>query len=376
MSIPVTLPGIHFDPDNYQQLLSQKSRTVRELLAAFDPPPATVVASPVEHFRMRAEFRIWHETTSEGSRCHYVMFDAKQSKKPVKIERFPIVNQSISQLMAPLLVAINNNFTLHKRLFQIEFLSNSTDELLVTLIYHKQLDDSWEQQAALLQKQFHIAIIGRARKQKRILLRDYVTEQLIINGQPFFYQQKENSFTQPNAAINAQMIEWVCSYFLAQPNYLSSDLLELYCGNGNFTLPLAQHFRKVLATEVSKTSIRSAQYNCALNKIDNIAFIRLSSEETSSALQREREFRRLRDINLDDYQFSAVFVDPPRAGLDAQTLQLVSRFDTIAYISCNPETLASNMKELSKTHRVDKLGVFDQFPYTPHCECGVILIRK
>jgi len=376
MPISTKLPGIDFAPENYQQQLLQKADAVRALLADFNPPQATVIASPVEHFRMRAEFRIWHESDNKHSRCHYVMFDAKQSKQPVKVVYFPIAHKSISELMTPLLTTINANELLYKKLFQIEFLTSTAGEVLVSLIYHRQLDENWENQANNLQEQFNIAIIGRARKQKKALLRDHVTETLNVNGQPFIYEQKENSFTQPNAAINAQMIDWVCSYFSKHLQYASSDLLELYCGNGNFTLPLAQYFNQVLATEISKSSIRSAQKNCQLNNVDNITFVRLSSEETACALRREREFRRLRNLSLDDYQFSSVFVDPPRAGLDAQTLELVSGFDTIAYISCNPQTLASNMQELSKTHNIVSFGIFDQFPYTPHCECGVILQRK
>jgi len=376
MPISNKLPGIDFAPENYQQQLLQKADAVRALLANFNPPQATVIASPVKHFRMRAEFRIWHESDNDHSRCHYVMFDAKQSKQPVKVESFPIAHKSISELMAPLLAAINANKILHKKLFQIEFLTTTAGEVLVSLIYHRQLDENWERQANNLQAQFNIAIIGRARKQKKVLLRDHVTETLSVNGQSFIYEQKENSFTQPNAAINTQMINWVCSYFLKHQQYANSDLLELYCGNGNFTLPLAQHFNQVLATEVSKSSIRSAQNNCQSNHVDNITFARLSSEETACALRREREFRRLRNLNLDDYQFSSIFVDPPRAGLDTQTLNLVSSFDTIAYISCNPQTLASNMQVLNKTHNIVSFGIFDQFPYTPHCECGVILQRK
>ena len=59
----------------------------------------------------------------------------------------------------------------------------------------------------------------------------------------------------------------------------SDDLCELYCGGGNFTIPLSKKFNKVIATEISKTSIKSAKENCALNDVQNIDFIRMSSEE-------------------------------------------------------------------------------------------------
>ena len=56
------------------------------------------------------------------------------------------------------------------------------------------------------------------------------------------------------------------------------------------------------------------------------------------------------------------FVDPPRAGLDPDTVKLVQNYDRILYISCNPHTLCDNLVELSKTHRIEKAALFDQFP--------------
>ncbi|GFH28414.1 uncharacterized protein HaLaN_26898, partial [Haematococcus lacustris] len=55
---------------------------------------------------------------------------------------------------------------------------------------------------------------------------------------------------------------------------------------------------------------------------------------------------------------------------------MVSQFQRIVYISCNPETLIANLKELLKTHRMLSLAAFDQFPYTHHLECGVYLEKK
>lgn len=81
-------------------------------------------------------------------------------------------------------------------------------------------------------------------------------------------------------------------------------------------------------------------------------------------------------FELQDYDFSTVLVDPPRAGLDAATLAQVQRFERIIYISCNPDTLADNLQTLTQTHRLERLAFFDQFPYTHHAECGVYLTKK
>ncbi len=94
------------------------------------------------------------------------------------------------------------------------------------------------------------------------------------------YRQVENSFTQPNAAMNIEMLEWA----LDVTKGATGDLLELYCGNGNFSLALARNFDRVLATEIAKPSVAAAQYNIAANHIDNVQIIRMAAEEFTQAM--------------------------------------------------------------------------------------------
>ncbi|MEP8666102.1 methyltransferase domain-containing protein, partial [Enterobacter cloacae] len=95
----------------------------------------------------------------------------------------------------------------------------------------------------------------------------------------------ENSFTQPNAAMNIQMLEWA----LDVTKGATGDLLELYCGNGNFSLALARNFDRVLATEIAKPSVAAAQYNIAANHIDNVQIIRMAAEEFTQAMNGVRQ---------------------------------------------------------------------------------------
>ena len=195
---------------------------------------------------------------------------------------------------------------------------------------------------------------------------------LPVKGRNYVYRQVENSFTQPNAAVNCKMLEWAIDCTQGS----QGDLLELYCGNGNFSIALTQNFRKVLATEIAKPSVAAAQFNIAENGIDNLQIIRMSAEEFTQAMNGVREFNRLKGIDLKAYQCNTIFVDPPRAGLDPDTVKLVQNYDRILYISCNPHTLCENLQTLSQTHRIEKAALFDQFPYTDHMESGVWLVRK
>ena len=229
--------------------------------------------------------------------------------------------------------------------------------------------------------------ISRSRSQV-VLGNDYVMEEIEVDGRVLTYKQLEGGFTQPNAGISAKMLEWARSAAVsdavsdavgeaAAPARRNDDLLELYCGNGNFTIAMAPVFRAVLATEVSKVSVAAARLNADANGAGNVAFARLSSEELTLALDAGKRFSRLDDVPpLESYDLRTVLVDPPRAGMGEEVSEFVSRFDRIVYISCNPETLAADVRTLRDTHEVARFAAFDQFPYTPHLECGALLIAK
>lgn len=358
---------LSFQPDQYESLLQAKVERVQALLAPYDVPAPKVHQSPTSGFRLRAEFRVWHE----GDRCFYAMFDP-ETKRPVEITEFPIAAEPIQKAMPALLEAVHANPHLKRKLYQVEFLSTLSGELLICLIYHKALDAEWEALARPLQTQLNAKIIGRSRKQKVVLSEDYVIERLSLDDKSYQYQQFEGSFTQPNGVINQQMLNWAKTHG-CDPN---RDLLEMYCGNGNFSIALAANFRQVLATELSKTSIHAAQFNKNVNHIENLTFVRMSAEEVTQALQKVRPFRRLPEALVESYDFSTVLVDPPRAGLDEASCRMIQSYERILYISCNPNTLANNLSLLNNSHRVTQFAVFDQFPYTEHLECAVLLERR
>ncbi|MBT3438106.1 MAG: tRNA (uridine(54)-C5)-methyltransferase TrmA [Oceanospirillaceae bacterium] len=369
--MPVALEPIQ--TEQYPALLEAKTAHIQACFDELDDftagMPLEVYSSKPKNYRMRAEFRLWHENDD----LFYAMFAVGNKRDPIRIECFPQASESINALMQPLLDGVKASTVLRHKLFQMDFLSSQRGEILVSLLYHKQLGDDWLAEAEHLRQQLGINIIGRARKQKHVLGQGYIMETLQIGGQQFHYQQVENAFTQPNASVNEQMIAWACESVARYPQLTKPDLLELYCGNGNFTLPLAGQFRKVMATEIAKSSVNSAHFNLTENNIDNVTIVRLSSEEMTQALAGVRPFRRLADVDLSSFDFGTILVDPPRAGLDPDTLALVQQFDQVIYISCNPETLLDNLQHLKQTHDLKRLALFDQFPYTHHAECGVVL---
>ncbi len=353
------------EADNHS--LEAKVAELRRRFGSRLPRHLEIYPSPPTGYRMRAEFRIWHQ----DERCHYAMYRPGRGGQPYMIEHYPPGSPVITALMPALLTHLNTEPELRHRLFTVEFLTTTSGQAVITLIYHRPLDSRWEAAATKLHSHLGCHVIGRSRGQKLVIGEDYVTETLSVAGRTYHWRQYETGFTQPNAAINREMLAWVAR----EGRKLGGDLLELYCGNGNFTLVMANEFQRVLATEVSKLSVRAAQHNLQRNGADNVALVRMASAEVSDALAGVRPFRRLRHLNLADYTFNTLLVDPPRAGLDEATLRLAKNFTNILYISCNPLSLLENIIDLEAQHRIVSGAVFDQFPGTDHLECGLLLAR-
>jgi tRNA (uracil-5-)-methyltransferase len=113
-------------------------------------------------------------------------------------------------------------------------------------------------------------------------------------------------------------------------------------------------------------SIDAAFYNAQINEVNNITFLAMSAAD----------FARLKDENsplLAKYDLKNILIDPPRAGLDDKSRKFVDSFENIIYISCNPESLKRDLKTLSINRKIKAFAFFDQFPWTNHMECGVIL---
>lgn len=377
MIIDTTRAPVYYNSYN-AELLKTSLKTLSQ--ATDDLPNPTMFCSPSTGFRARAEF-IFKMINKKPAFTMTLEDPITKQKSAQPIEFFADGHPFISTSMNALKSLLPNYLRVIHKLFATEFLVSTIGEVLITLIYHKKLDSTWEKDALELQDELHklhpelnFGIIGRAKNQKVVLAKDYVYEQFNVNNRSYKMMHVENSFTQPNYYTNTNMLNWACE----NSKEFGGDLLELYCGNGNFSIPLSQNFRQVLATEISATSVESAQINLRNNHITNTKIIRLSAEEFTQAINKEREFKRLKhaNVNLDAYDIKAVLVDPPRAGLDPDTLKLIARFDNIIYISCGIDSLATNLKELLQTHSLVKLAFFDQFPYTGHVETGCILTKK
>lgn len=307
-----------------------------------------------------------------------------KEKKTVLVDSFPMGSDAMRAAMPSVRSLVErDDANLRRRLFQVEFLTATSGDVVVTMCYHRKLDEEWVKAAEGMREEMNrmhpelnVSIVGRANRMRKVIGDAFVMENVHLDGTVLKYKQLEGQFAQPNAQIATEMLKFARS--CCAPSSNTNDFLELYCGNGHFTVALSPFFRTCLSTEISKTNIAAARENIEMNGIKNTHVVRLSAEEVVQAIDGERVFTRLKDTQLDltTLNIKTVLVDPPRAGCGPEVSKMLQRFENIVYISCNVETLAEDMLILSETHDMKRFAVFDQFPYTPHLECGAYLVKK
>ncbi|GBF88282.1 tRNA (uracil-5-)-methyltransferase [Raphidocelis subcapitata] len=399
-------------PEQYDAQLEANVARVRGLFQGFELPEPEVHRSAPMHYRQRAEFRVWHE----GDACHYIMFarvPGCSTPRRFRLDSFPVGSEAMNVIMSEVMAAAAASGQLRRKLYQVNIHTTLSGEAMVALVYHKRLDEAWESEARALRARLRAAlaerhgggsgssssssssggggssagssggngsgggvvhVIGRSHKQKVALDADFVTEVLSVNGRDLAYKQVEGAFSQPNSGVSAKMLAWAQDVTRGSGGH---DLLELYCGNGNFTVALAPCFRQVVATEVSKSSVEAARANLDANGAHNVFIARMSSAEFTETWRAKGTRNRLKGLApWEELRLGTLLVDPPRAGLDDESRQLLRDFERVVYVSCNPETLARDLRSVEGSHRVERFAVFDAFPYTEHIECGAYLVRR
>ena len=186
---------------------------------------------------------------------------------------------------------------------------------------------------------------------------------LTVNGASVELKFHPADFTQVNAEINQQMVQRAVDLLDCQAE---DNILELFCGLGNFSLPIAQNVKTVVGVEGDDRMVQRATMNAANNQLDNCEFYAANlMEDVSTAPWMKQSYNK-------------VFLDPPRSGAK-EMLPLIASLapERIVYVSCNPATLARDAGELVHEYgyTLNKVGVMDMFPHTAHVE-AIALFTK
>jgi 23S rRNA (uracil1939-C5)-methyltransferase len=175
---------------------------------------------------------------------------------------------------------------------------------------------------------------------------------------------RPNAFLQTNTAMAERLYELAID---AAALTGQETVYDLYCGIGTIGLCMARSALTVWGVEVSEESVASAIESATLNGITNAAFF---AGEVGRSLEELAERAGSPDV---------VVLDPPRAGLSGKALRRTARLEPkrIVYVSCNPTTLAGNVKEFVREwgYTLDRVTPVDMFPHTPHVEAVALLTR-
>lgn len=178
------------------------------------------------------------------------------------------------------------------------------------------------------------------------------------------YEFLPNDFIQVNQVMNEKMIDRVLSVMDLNNE---SKVLDLFCGLGNFTLPIAQQSQQVIGVEGDQSLVERARHNAELNNLSNVEFFTadLTEDHSQSAWFKQ--------------DFSHVLIDPPRSGAwDILPLIANTTAKTLVYVSCHPASLARDSRRLVHDlgFTMQSAGVMDMFPHTSHVESMAVFNRK
>lgn len=313
----------------HEDEVEYKVNALKEILkrnAVIDANVSTIISNNELGYRNKLSLKV--ENYEFG-------FYKEESHEFIKIDECPLAS-----------LAIRNIFKLKEYLKfkegNILIRSNFNDEIIIKINSESSVDLNIEKLKE------HIKLVGIIINEKVLYGEDYFIEQV----HNYFYKVNINSFFQINLNILDKVIN-----LLRKKEY--NTVADLYCGVGTLGIPLKK--QKLYGIEIVKEAVIDAIYNAKINKQDNKYL--LGSAEA---------------INKINAKIDTIIIDPPRAGLNKKTLDFLINYqsDNLIYMSCNPMTLAKNLKSLSTVYNIEEVFYLDMFPRTKHIETICLMKKK
>jgi len=321
-----TCGGCHFQFISYERQVSMKEEILLDSVSRIgklEAPLSPALTDRNYNYRYRGQFKISYDGR--------IGFYKEGTRDVVSVEGCPLMINEINRIVRELG---------NRKLSGINEIHISYGDTANALIKSKLTGESVEQLIG------NAGFSGIAFENGESTGRDYI--RLDLNG--LQYTVTPWSFFQAHWELNRKVVELIVNELQPLENM---RVLDLYAGAGNFSLPLAAYASKVAAVEENRHAADDGQRNVKLNNIKNCKFI-------NSPAEKYRIHKK----------FDIVLLDPPRQGLhpDVARKILDSSPGKIVYISCNPATLARDLRKFSERYNVDSLRMIDFFPNTYHVE--------
>ncbi len=357
----------------YEKQLEDKEARLRDIFSQFNIKETTrIIPSPeIYHYRNKMEYAVgtWDAVKVVGLR------EKKRFYHVVGLDECRIFSKDVSDIFGIFSkwIADNNIEPYHN--------SKGTGLLRYLALRHsKHYDDIMAIVVARSDKIDRSCLVRELRKFKKIrsiylCVNDGVSDVSVagdlklidgderikerINGIDYFIGPE--SFFQTNSYCSGSLYAAIKE----EAKGIGGKALDLCCGLGGITLQVADIFASLTGVDISARNIEDALLNARSNNIDNVDFICQDAEKYIQNIHSSGAIK----------QFSAIILDPPRAGLGKKTRVAVrdSQVKNIIYVSCNPKNLAEDLKVLTEAYDIEKMIPVDMFPHTKHAEVIAIL---
>ena len=326
---------------SYEDQLLYKENKIRDILKKYaqldDVKINSIVPSP-DQFNYRNKVTL----KNNGMLGYY----KRKSNDIVNIEYCYLVNDVLNKKIKEL-----NSLKIDSEINEIVLRSINETDLSLTLSLQDDLKDCSK----------YINLFNKVTLLRKNNIENLTKESNIFGRLgKYEFMVSPTAFFQVNTKQAENLYNKILEYVKEEPN---KELLDLYCGTGTIGIYVSEYAKKVIGIEINSKAIEDAKINAKINNVNNIEFY---SGDTKNILSRN------------NFKADIVIVDPPRAGLDKEVIDDLFNIDSqkIIYVSCDPITLARDLKLLQDKYNVLEVTPFDMFPNTYHCESVVILERK
>jgi len=351
---------------NAAQQVSMKQAAVLEQLERWGGVTPKRVVPPIlsssEAYRRTARLGVWYE--ADGSVT--LGFRQRHSKTLVQVDACLVLAPSLNRLLAPLKHWLTELRAV-KAVTHIELI-DSTQGSAMVVRNTKKLAEADLVNLAELARQHQVQVWLQSGEGSGLqdLSGAAVDPRLSYRLPAFdvtlaFHPQ---DFTQVNAQVNEQMVAQAVEWLALKG---TERVLDLFCGIGNFTLPIARRCAEVVGMEAVDSMVQRGRENAAAQQMTNVQFIAADLAKTSE-----------NRLHQTCGKIDAVLLDPPRDGAKEIITKLHQLSPKrIVYVSCNPATLARDAKVLVDAgYQLDSVGVMDMFPHTGHVESMALFLLK
>jgi len=361
-----TCNGCRVMPLPYEKQLALKSQILGQELGQFTAGQAvTVEPSPNQiYYRNKIELSCLNGAIGYRTREDY--------SKAFQVSDCLLVSKEANQIALTALEALKaRNVSFHDPVKHEGFLrylvireSKTTGERMANFVSYSMVEEFQLQEAVrALREKIDVQSINWLLQDS---LSDHSHGQVIRTwGEPFIREKllgctfriEPNTFFQVNPVLAEKMFAEAIAGLKAE-----DKVLDLFCGVGALSIPAAKKAKVVYGIELDEDSARLARKNAELNEVKNTTF--LSGDVR----------KRIKNLT---HTFEYALIDPPRSGLGARLIERVKGLGPreMAYVSCNPLSLAEDLELFQPEYKVKSLKGFDLFPNTPHVECLAFLER-